>query len=62
MSGTASGSGQANGRANKRAKLDQDVDMNGQEENGFSKQADDLVSNAPQAGLTVVGRKDWLST
>jgi hypothetical protein len=55
MSGTASGSGQANGRANKRAKLDQDVDMNGQEENGVSKQADDLVSNAPQAGLTVVG-------
>jgi len=53
MSRTGSGSGRSNGRANKRAKLDEDVDMNGNEEaDGGSKEADDLVSVADKAGLT----------
>jgi hypothetical protein len=45
MSRTESGSGRSNGRASKRAKLDEDVDMNGDgEADEVSKEADDLVS------------------
>jgi len=56
MSRTGSGSGSArsNGRANKRAKLDEDVDMNGNEEaDSASKEADDLVSMEDKAGLII---------
>jgi hypothetical protein len=43
--------GQANGRANKRAKLDEDVEMNGDgEDDGVSKEADDLVSTTLKLG------------
>lgn len=53
MSRTGSGSGRSNGRATKRAKLDEDVDMNGDEEaDGLSKEADDLVSMEDEAELT----------
>ena len=53
MSRTASGSGQSKGRASKRAKLDEDVDMDGVDDDGkgVSKAADDLVSTPNQAGL-----------
>jgi len=50
MSRTASGSGQSKGRASKRAKLDEDVDMDGVDDDGkgISKAADDLVSPPPK--------------
>jgi hypothetical protein len=53
MSRTGSGSGRSNGRASKRAKLDEDVEMNGDgDTDGVSKEADDLVSLEYRAGLT----------
>jgi hypothetical protein len=54
MARTGSKNGHSNGeRANKRAKLDEDVDMNGngQDEANGSKESDDLVSRPTEAGL-----------
>jgi hypothetical protein len=53
MARNGSKNGHTNGeRANKRAKLDEDVDMNGNgEEGNGSKEADDLVSRPTEAGL-----------
>lgn len=53
MSRTGSRNGQSNGRANKRAKLDEDVEMNGEgleDGDGASKEADDLVSKVARLG------------